>query len=57
MEMRAAAAANQSTVAKAEPPKPDDKAKDEELQRVKDELAKANAELERIKRRLTQPKP
>jgi TolA-binding protein len=35
----------------------DEKAKDEELQRVKDELAKANAELERIRRRLAQPKP
>lgn len=57
MDTRASAAANPTTVAKAEPPKPDDKAKDEELQRVKDELAKANAELERIKRRLAQPKP
>jgi hypothetical protein len=34
-----------------------DKAKDEELARVKDELAKANAELERIKKRLAAPKP
>jgi hypothetical protein len=34
-----------------------DKARDEELQRVRDELTKANAELERIKRRLAQPKP
>jgi hypothetical protein len=32
-------------------------AKDEELGRLKDELAKANAELERIKRRLAAPKP
>jgi hypothetical protein len=32
-------------------------ARDEELQRLRDELAKANAELERIKRRLAQPKP
>lgn len=31
--------------------------RDEELQRLRDELAKANAELERIKRRLAQPKP
>jgi hypothetical protein len=41
-------------------PKPDaapDKAKDDEIQRLKDELSKANAELERIKRRLAQPKP
>lgn len=34
-----------------------DKARDDEIQRLKDELAKANAELERIKRRLAQPKP
>jgi hypothetical protein len=31
------------------------KAKDSEIQRLKDELAKANDELERIKRRLTAP--
>ncbi|HUQ45138.1 MAG TPA: hypothetical protein VM033_00720 [Gemmatimonadaceae bacterium] len=37
--------------------RPDDKARDEEVQRLKDELAKANAELERIKRRLAQPNP
>ena len=35
----------------------DDKAQSEEITRLKDELAKANAELERIKRRLAQPKP
>ena len=57
IEARAATAANASTLSKVEPPKPEDKTKDEELQRVKDELAKANAELERIKRRLAQPKP
>jgi hypothetical protein len=57
IEARAVAAANPLVVPKAELPKPDDKTKDEELQRVKDELAKANAELERIKRRLAQPKP
>lgn len=34
-----------------------DKAKDEELARLKEELTKANAELERIKRRLATPKP
>jgi hypothetical protein len=33
----------------------DIKAKDTEIQRLKDELAKANDELERIKRRLTAP--
>jgi hypothetical protein len=37
--------------------KADDKARDEELARVKDELSKANAELERIKRRVAAPKP
>ena len=37
--------------------KPDDKSNAEEVQRLKDELAKANAELERIKRRLAQPNP
>jgi len=36
--------------------RPEDKAKDEELQRLRDDLAKANAELTRIKRRLTRPK-
>jgi hypothetical protein len=35
----------------------DDKARDEELAKTKDELAKANAELERIKKRLAAPKP
>ncbi len=35
----------------------DAKARDEEMQRLKDELAKANAELERIKKRLSQPNP
>lgn len=37
--------------------RPEDKAKDEELLRLKDELAKTTAELERIKRRLASPKP
>ena len=40
---------------------PDVKARDEdmvkEIQRLKDELAKANDELERIKKRLASPKP
>lgn len=31
--------------------------REEEFQRLRNELAKANAELERIKRRLAQPKP
>jgi hypothetical protein len=37
--------------------RPDDKSRDEEVQRLKDELAKATAELERIKKRLSQPNP
>lgn len=37
--------------------RPDDKSRDEEIQRLKDELTKTNAELERIKRRLAQPNP
>jgi hypothetical protein len=36
--------------------RPEDKSKDDEIQRLRDELAKANAELTRIKRRLTRPK-
>jgi len=35
----------------------EDRANAEEVQRLKEELAKANAELERIKRRLAQPTP
>jgi hypothetical protein len=35
----------------------EERAKDEELVRLKEELGKANAELDRIKRRLAQPKP
>ena len=34
-----------------------DEKRDEEIQRLREELAKANAELERIKRRLAQPAP
>jgi hypothetical protein len=34
-----------------------DKARDEELQRLRDELARTQAELDRIKRRLGPPKP
>lgn len=37
--------------------KADDKSRDEEVQRLKEELAKANAELERIKKRVAQPNP
>jgi hypothetical protein len=57
IEARAIAALNSATIPKSEPPKLEDPSKDEELKRVRDELAKANAELERIKRRLAQPKP
>ena len=42
---------------KTEIVKGDDKARDEEIGRLRDELSRANAELERIKRRLAQPKP
>jgi len=37
--------------------RPEDKAREEELQRLRDELSQANAELARIKRRLTRPRP
>ena len=40
---------------KVEVVKADDKARDEEIQRLKDELAKATSELDRIKRRLALP--
>ena len=46
-----------STPPKTEVVKVDDRAQTEELARLRDELARANAELERIKRRLAQPKP
>ncbi len=48
-------AANPGTDASARPE--DTKARDDEVQRLKNELAKANAELERIKKRVAQPKP
>jgi hypothetical protein len=38
-------------------PKIDERAHEEELTRLRDELGKANAELARIKRRLARPKP
>jgi hypothetical protein len=37
--------------------RPEDKARDEEIARLRDELSKANAELERIRRRLARPRP
>jgi hypothetical protein len=53
LEQRTAALAAQVA---APPPHADDKARDEENQRLRDDLAKANAELTRIKRRLTRPR-
>ncbi len=37
--------------------RPEDKARDEELQRLRDEVAAANAELARIRRRVARPRP
>jgi hypothetical protein len=37
--------------------RPEDKARDDEIARLRDELSKANAELERIRRRLARPRP
>jgi hypothetical protein len=37
--------------------RPEDKARDEEIARLRDELSKANAELARIRRRLARPRP
>jgi hypothetical protein len=37
--------------------RPEDKARDEEIARLRDELTKANAELARIRRRLARPRP
>jgi hypothetical protein len=37
--------------------RPEDKARDDELQRLRDELAAANAELARIRRRVARPRP
>ena len=52
--------ASRAALAAATPPpvvRPEDKTHEEEMQRLRDELAKANAELTRIKRRLARPKP
>lgn len=54
---RTSTVASSASSAPAASSTPDSKARDEEVQRLRDELAKANAELERIKRRLAQPKP
>lgn len=53
MDARAVAAPGASP--RVEVVKVEDKVRDEEIQRLKDELAKTNAELDRIKRRLAQP--
>jgi hypothetical protein len=54
LEQRNAAIAAMPTVAAVHP---EDKAREEELQRLRDELSQANAELARIRRRLTRPRP
>ena len=38
-------------------PRPEDKAREEDIQKLRDELAKANAELDRIRRRVSRPRP
>lgn len=43
--------------AAAPAPRVDTAARDEEIARLRDDLAKANAELERVRRRLATPKP
>ncbi len=53
LESRAAALA---AIPPAPVAKQEDRAKDDEIQRLRDELARANAELARIKRRLARPK-
>ena len=53
--MDARAATSPTSAPRVEVVKVEDKARDEEIQRLKDELAKTNAELDRIKRRLAQP--
>jgi hypothetical protein len=54
LDARAAAMAAQPPTAVA---RADDRAREEEMQRLREDLARANAELERIKRRLARPKP
>ena len=55
--LEAAKATASAGTTKTEMVKVDDKGQTEELTRLRDELGRANAELERIKRRLAQPKP
>jgi hypothetical protein len=54
LEQRNATIAAMPTVAVV---RPEDKAREEELQHLRDELSQANAELARIRRRLTRPRP
>jgi hypothetical protein len=51
------AGASSSTNADGSNARPEDNSRDDEVQRLRAELAKANAELERIKKRVAQPKP
>jgi small-conductance mechanosensitive channel len=55
LSQQQATVASATTSGTTSPTPPDVKAKDAEIQRLKEELAKANDELERIKRRLTAP--
>lgn len=55
--LEAAKGAANTPATKTEVVKVDDKSQAEEVTRLRDELSRANAELERIKRRLAQPKP
>jgi len=38
-------------------PRPEDKTRDDEIQKLRDELSKANAELDRVRRRVSRPRP
>ena len=38
-------------------PRPEDKVRDDEIQKLREELSKANAELDRIRRRVSRPRP
>ena len=53
--LEARAAVSVPAPVKADVVKPDDKARDEEILRLRDELSKATSELDRIKRRLAMP--
>jgi hypothetical protein len=54
---RVASVLDRASSGTASTPAPPSATSAEEVQRLRDELAKANAELERIRRRLAQPKP